>query len=50
MSSSNNTLVIVSLGIGIVVIMGVGGLVAYSNVNNQLVNRNCFSVSSSKKS
>ena len=37
MSSSNNTLVIVSLGIGIVVIMGVGGLVAYSNVNNQLV-------------
>ncbi|MEG4320365.1 MULTISPECIES: hypothetical protein [unclassified Microcoleus] len=37
MSSSNSTLVIVSLGIGIVVIMGVGGLVAYSNVNNQLV-------------
>ena len=37
MSSSNSTLVIVSLGIGIVVIMGVGGLVAYQNVNNQLV-------------
>jgi predicted nuclease with TOPRIM domain len=37
MSSSNNTIAIVSLGLGIVVIMGIGGLVAYSNVNNQLV-------------
>ncbi|MEG4803493.1 hypothetical protein QUB63_22290 [Microcoleus sp. ARI1-B5] len=37
MSSSNNTIAIVSLGLGIVVIMGIGGIVAYSNVNNQLV-------------
>lgn len=37
MSSSNNTIAIVSLGVGIVVIMGIGGIVAYSNVNNQLV-------------
>jgi predicted nuclease with TOPRIM domain len=37
MSSSNNTIAIVSLGVGIVVIMGIGGFVAYSNVNNQLV-------------
>ena len=36
MSSSNNTIGIVSLGFGIV-IMGIGGFVAYSNVNNQLV-------------
>ncbi|MEG3871331.1 MULTISPECIES: hypothetical protein [unclassified Microcoleus] len=37
MSSSNNTIGIVSLGLGIVAIMGIGGFVAYSNVNNQLV-------------
>ncbi|MEG3844834.1 hypothetical protein [Microcoleus sp. herbarium14] len=37
MSSSNNTIAIVSLGVGIVVIIGIGGFLAYSNVNNQLV-------------
>lgn len=35
--SSNNTVSIISLGLGIVAIMGIGGFVAYSNVNNQLV-------------
>ena len=37
MSISNNTVVIAGLGLGIVAIMGVGGFVIYSNVNNQLV-------------
>jgi cell division protein FtsB len=37
MSISNNTVVIVGLGLGLVAIMGVGGFVMYSNVNNQLV-------------
>ncbi len=36
MSGSNNTIVIVSFGI-VIAIIGMGGLVGYSNINNQLL-------------